>query len=50
MTKDLGCETSNGDRDAKTAQIVQSEAGYVERVLKTFGMWNDHPVKIHVVE
>jgi hypothetical protein len=29
--------------EAKTAKIVQS--GYVERDLKTFGMWDCHPVK-----
>ena len=31
------------DREAKTAKIVQS--GYVERVLKTFGKRDCHPVK-----
>ena len=31
------------DREAKTAKIVQS--GYAERVLKTLGMWDYHPVK-----
>ena len=31
------------DRAAKTTKIVQS--GYAERVLKTFDMWDCHPVK-----
>lgn len=41
MTEYLGCEIIR-DREAKTAKIVQ--AGYAERVLKTFGMWDCHPV------
>ena len=41
VTEYLGCEIIR-DREAKTAKIVQ--AGYSERVLKTFGMWDCHPV------
>ncbi len=42
VTKYLGCETLR-DRETETAKIVQS--GYAECVLKTFGMWDCHPVK-----
>ena len=41
VTEYLGCEIIR-DREAKTAKIVQ--AGYAERVLKTFGLWDCHPV------
>ena len=37
----LGCELIR-DRKARTAKLVES--GYVERVLKTFVMWNCKPV------
>ena len=37
VTEYLGCEII-GNREARTSKIVQ--AGYVERVLKTFGMWD----------
>ena len=37
VTQYLGCELIR-DRKAKTAKLVQ--AGYAERVLKTFGMWD----------
>ena len=41
VTQYLGCELIR-DREAKTAKLVQ--AGYAERVLKTFGMWYCKPV------
>ena len=37
----LGCEVIR-DRVARTGKMVQ--AGYAERVLRTFGMWNCNPV------
>jgi hypothetical protein len=37
----LGCEVIR-DRAARTGKMVQ--AGYAERVLRTFGMWNCNPV------
>jgi hypothetical protein len=37
----LGCEVFR-DRAARTGKIVQ--AGYAERVLRTFGMWDCNPV------
>ena len=36
----LGCEVIR-DREARTGKMVQ--AGYSERVLRTFGMWNCNP-------
>ena len=36
----LGCEVIR-DREARTGKMVQ--AGYAERVLRTFGMWNCNP-------
>ena len=42
MTEYLGCEIIR-DREATTVKIVQS--GYAVRVLKTFDMWDCHPVK-----
>jgi hypothetical protein len=41
VTEYLGCEKIRY-HEAKTAKVVQS--GYAERVLKTFGMWDCHPV------
>ncbi len=37
----LGCEVIR-DRAARTVKLVQ--AGYAERVLRTFGMWDCNPV------
>ena len=37
----LGCEVIR-DRAARTGKMVQ--AGYAERVLRTFGMWDCNPV------
>ncbi len=37
VTQYLGCEVIR-DRTARTAKLVQ--AGYAERVLRTFGMWD----------
>ena len=37
----LGCEIVR-DRAARTGKMVQ--AGYAERVLRTFGMWDCNPV------
>ena len=37
----LGCEVIR-DRSARTGKLVQ--AGYAQRVLRTFGMWDCHPV------
>ena len=37
----LGCEVIR-DRAARTGKLVQ--AGYAERVLRTFGMWDYNPV------
>jgi hypothetical protein len=42
VTEYLGYEIIR-DREARTTKIVQSD--YVERVLKTFGMWDCNPVK-----
>ena len=38
---DEGCEVIR-DRAARTGKMVQ--AGYAERVLRTFGMWDCNPV------
>jgi hypothetical protein len=41
VTEYLGCELVR-DRKARTGQLVQ--AGYAERVLRAFDMWESHPV------
>ena len=41
VTQYLGCELIR-DRQENSAELVQ--AGYAERVLKTFGMWDCKPV------
>ena len=41
VTQYLGCEVIR-DRTARTAKLVQ--AGYAERVLRTFGMWDCKPI------
>ena len=41
VTEYLGCEVIR-DRAARTGKLVQ--AGYAERVLRAFGLWDVHPV------
>ena len=41
VTEYLGCQLVR-DRKARTGSLVQS--GYAERVLRTFNMWDSHPV------
>ena len=41
MTEYLGCELVR-DRKARTGQLIQ--AGYAERVLRVFNMWECNPV------
>ena len=41
VTEYLGCELVR-DRKARTGRLVQ--AGYAERVLRAFSMWDSHPV------
>ncbi len=41
VTEYLGCELVR-DRKARTGQLIQ--AGYAERVLRVFNMWDCNPV------
>jgi len=41
VTEYLGCELAR-DRKARTGQLIQ--AGYAERVLRVFNMWDCNPV------